>query len=153
MPTVLSRPVDLRQTTDAIESNFVEVSTKDTYHQKLVLFMLWLFDHHQEFISVDILTKMKEKDAADEADYLAAKAVYDRIESQAPQLQRAGPSGGRRRTKKRNAAPTRTRAKLRTLVSKELRNMKPGRGAGSYRCPIIIEGDGAISYEIVRDFL
>jgi len=28
--------------------------------------MLWLFDHHQEFISGETLTEMKEKDAADD---------------------------------------------------------------------------------------
>jgi hypothetical protein len=35
---------------------------------------------------------------------------------------------------------------------KELPNMEAARRAGSYRCPIIIEGDGAITYELTGKF-
>ena len=72
------------------------------------------------------------------------------IGSHAPQ-QQMGPHG-RRSMRKPKAAPTRTRSKLCKLILKELQKMKPGGVVGSYRCPIIIEGDGAITNEIVRDF-
>ena len=144
MPSALSRPVDhprpvdLRQSTDNIENNFVGDSTKDTYYQKLVIFMMWLFDNHQAFICDNILTEMKEKDAADDAVYRVAQAAYVRIGSQAPQQQQMGPRG-RRRTRKPKAPPTRTRAKLRTLIMKELRNMKAARGAGLTGAPSLLK--------------
>jgi len=59
MPSTLShpvdhpRPVDLHQTTGAIYNNFEgDSTTKDTYYQKIVIFMMWLFYNHQQALFV-----------------------------------------------------------------------------------------------------
>jgi hypothetical protein len=58
MPSTLSHPIDhprpvyLHQTTGAIDNNFEGDSTKDTYYQKIVIFMMCLFDNHQQALFV-----------------------------------------------------------------------------------------------------
>jgi hypothetical protein len=73
MPPVQSKPsksIDLRQSTVAIESNFVSSSSKGTYNSKLVLFVLWLYDNnHHEFIDDELLPVMIQEDCGDEENF------------------------------------------------------------------------------------
>ena len=149
MSPVQSRPsnsVDLRQSTVAIESNFVSSSSKGTYNSKLVLFTLWLFDNnHREVINNELLPLMIEEDCADEINYRKRMEKFE-----AAMANQRSKSNRKREPKQ----PTRTREKLRKLILQRIKQMKPSQHqGGTHQCPFKIEGENAISYEIVRDFM
>jgi hypothetical protein len=50
--------------------------------------------------------------------------------------------------------PTRTREKLHKLILHRIKQMKPPQHqGGNHKCPFKIEGEHAINYETVRDFM
>ena len=155
MPPVQSKPsnsIDLRRSTVAIESNFVSSSSKGTYNSKLVLFALWLFDNnHHEFLDDELLPLMIQEDCADEATF---KKRMEKFEAGTNEQTNSNQRGRRKVNKRELKQPTRTREKLRKLILQRIKQMKPSQHqGGAYQCPFKIEGENAIHYEIVRDFM
>ena len=138
MPLLQSSPIDIRKEASNIEQSFVAISSRKTYNAKLTLFLLWLYDNHPEYLVDDIVPTMIEKDNEDTDHYKNMKESATR-------------SGSRMKTNK--AAVIHERKKLRAYCQKLLNNVKPSRNGEPHGSPIKIEGPGALSYEVVRDYM
>jgi len=93
---------------------------------QLIRFCLHLFDNNKEYLVDDHLEKMERFNTADEN------------------------SRGHTRAGKLKANK---RTQLRKYIRDSIKNIKPARGGASHDCPIKIDGDGAINYEIIRDYI
>ena len=64
--------VSMKRSTLAISNNFVaDNSSTYTYIPKLVVFMLWLYDNHREFLEPILHLKMVELNELDEQKHTA----------------------------------------------------------------------------------
>lgn len=131
MPPIQSKPVELRKQATNIEQSFVANSSRKTYNAKLVLFMIWLYENHPSYLVDDVLAKMKENDEKDAEEIELAKQTL----------------------KKRSGGAVTERRFLRQYCHTVLNKVKPARNGEPHGSPIKIEGEGALSYEIVRDYM
>lgn len=115
---------DARVSAEEVEKGFVADSTKRTYHEKLSLFVFYLIDNSPEHISDDHLQQLQRLDAIDKQN-----------------------AASKKKGKKDN------RDSVRHYVKACLKTVQPAHEGQDHNSPINIDGDNAITYEVVRDFM
>ncbi|KAL7524807.1 hypothetical protein ACHAXR_003117, partial [Thalassiosira sp. AJA248-18] len=132
-PTPVS-PVDMRRSTREISNSFVsESSSGHTYIPRLILFILWLFDNHQDIINPIFLPEMAKLDDTDSHNYRTVLA--------------------RRHRSSGTAAPTNKRTNLRNYIKACIENTPPNEGQQGHNSPIKIEGEGSLNHIIVLEYM
>ena len=115
--------VDARVSAKDVEKGFISASSKRTYHEKLVAFSFFLLDQNPEYLADEHRTELQNHDQADKA------------------------NAASRRGKKDN------RTNVRNYLKGCLERVQPMRDGQHHNSPIKIDGDGAITYEVVRRFM
>jgi hypothetical protein len=98
-----------------------------------------LYENHPCYLVDDILAKMKENDDKDAEEI---KLVRETLKKRSDAA-----------LKKRSGAAVMERRFLRQYCHTVLNKVKPARNGEPHGSPIKIEGEGALSYEIVRDYM
>ena len=116
---------DARVSAEEVERGFVSDGSKKTYHEKLAQFTFYLLDNKPEYLADGHREELQQKDEADKRRNAAA----------------------RKPTKKVN------RTYVREHLKAALKGIQPARETQRHNLPIKIDGDGAISYRVIRDFM
>ena len=107
-----------------VERTFVSGGTAAGYEDQLVRFIVHLFDNEDSFLTDDARNQM---------------AIYD--SSDASNFRRQPTSGGNKRPG------------LRGYIRRSIKAIQPARDGFPHNSPIKIDGDGALTYTVVRDYM
>ena len=130
--TTTPEVIDLRSTTEVIEKSFVSEKTTSIYVGILVRFMMWLFDKHTHHIEPFILEDLVDSHERDLNAHI-------------------NPPHAKRRRKTCDGKLPRNH--LKSACRQHLAKMKPSINGSAHNSPIIIQGDNALTYETIREFM
>ncbi|KAL7550473.1 LOW QUALITY PROTEIN: hypothetical protein ACHAWF_014863 [Thalassiosira exigua] len=116
--------MDARPEANLVERSFVGESSASAYTENLVRFILYLFDHKREYLMPFHLNQMVVFNDTDVSNF----------------QQRPRRGGNPRRN-------------LRGYIKRSIKAMGPARDGAPHNSPIKIDGDGALKYEVVRDYM
>ena len=119
-----------RGTSRQAERIFVASTTSGTYNDKIILFMIWLFDMIREFLVHDYIPEF------------GAINHEDLLEFQ-------GREEDKNMTNRRKITPINERSGILKLTRQIVDAIKPSQSGISHNIPIKIDGEGAITYELV----
>jgi len=123
--TAGGQPVaNARADASRVERTFVSGGTATGYEDQLVRFIIHLFDEHDTVLTDEARMQM---------------AMYDH--NDASNLQR-------QRTKGNNKLP-----ELRAYIRRRIKSIRPARDGSPHNSPIKIDGDGALTYTVIRDYM
>ena len=131
---------DLRDAPDVIEKAFVADRTTTGYIRILITFMMWLFDHHREYLADGVYDMLKEADDKD---------IQERLNP--PKKRRR--SYNNKKKKRLGDESELKRPNLRAICRELLIAMKPSFNGSPHNCPIRLEGDVQLTYELIKGFM
>ena len=125
--------VDLRSNAEVIERSFVADNTTDIYMGVLVQILVFLYDFYPKTIQPEVYEVLKDEN---EKDVIANSLP---------------PPTRRPRKKRPYLVEEHKRKHLRSACKDALMKMKPSIDGSPCMCPIIIEGDNALQYSMLRN--
>ena len=119
-----------RGTSRKVERSFVALTTSGTYSEKIVLFVLWIFDKRREFLVQEYIPEFEAMNHEDLLDFQR----HEEDENV---------------TNRRNRNQINERTGIKNLIRQLVDAIQPSRSGISHNSPIKIYGEGAITYEVV----
>ena len=152
--TTPSAILDFSADVHTIEQSFVAESSNTSYRAKISHFMVWLYDNHRSYLSDDYTPMMDELHDED----VKRRQSQQEQNQQYPPINRQNStnkskSRGRNKKKSTQASSEEDRSSLRSYCLALLHNVKPDVERTSHNSPIKIEGDSALTYSLVRDYM
>ena len=114
---------DARVSANEVEKGFVSDNSKKTYHEKLVLFAFYLLENCPEYLSNDHRNELQRCDEIDKMNAAAKPGKKD------------------------------NRTRVRNYMKECFKTVQPAREGQHHNSPIKLDGEGAITYEVVRNFM
>lgn len=158
------KALEARADSKVIEKSFVSDKTVLTYVEKICGFGTWLFQNHQKYINPAFLQEMKDADATDhrefekkskkrEAQIENNKKIIEKIQEDIQNNNRSSSKASKRKIVDPPDV-TFEGKNLRKVWKKKISEMVPRNKVGEdHKSPIIIEGEGMITYELIRDYM
>ena len=109
-------------------------TTSGTYSDKIILFVLWVFDTKRESLVQEYILEFGAVNHEDLLDFQPREADENV-------------------TNRRKRNPINKRTGIRKLMRQLVDVKQPSRSGISHNSPIIIDGEGAITYQVVRDYM
>jgi len=134
-PTV-SSIFDLSDGINVIEKSFVADNTTINYIRGLTTFMIWLFDTNRSYLEEGVVTQMILEDE------------FDRVAREAPKKK-----SYYKRKRPILEDENLDRKNLRNFCMGLLRQMKPSFNASAHLCPIKLQGDQGLNYQVIREYM
>ena len=128
--------INARQEPAAVERSFVGEGTARGYMSSLVRFMMHLFDNKKEHLTPSHLEQMEAENRKDSHNFRASQT-----------------SGTRSRKKNPSRCRENPRRELRAYIKRAILGIEPSRDGSPHNSPIKLEGEGALNYETVRDYM
>ena len=119
-----SAPINARVGAARVERSFVATKTAFGYTDHLVRFLLHLYDHEKSYLAEPHLSQMK---------------LYDDNDSR--NFEQNPTRGGNKRPE------------LRSYIKRSIDRIEPARDGAPHNSPIKIDGEGALTYTIIRDYM
>lgn len=116
--------VNARATTSQVERSFVGTGSASGYTDQLVRFMLHLFDNRKEYL-VDVHRNQME--------------MYNDTDS--------------RNFQQKPKRCGNNRPQLRSYIRRSISKIEPARDGSPHNSPFKIDGDGALNYSVIRDYM
>lgn len=148
---------DVRKQSKVIEKNFVSENSRKNYIDKIITFALYLFDNAPNFLEEAIIPQMKEFKKEDDETFKIKMEKYNKkIQLNKERREKLVQQGERVNNKKIKdpRKPEDTRVAIRKYIRKLIDEIKPVEKDGDkHNSPIKIDGDGMITYGIIRDYM
>ena len=153
--TTPSAFLDFSADVHTIEQSFVAESSNTSYRAKISHFMVWLYDNHRSYLSDDytpMMDELHDEDVKRRQSQQEQNQQYPSINRQ-NSTNKSKRSRGRNRKKSTQTSSEEDRSSLRSHCLALLHNVKPDVERTSHNSPIKIEGDSALTYSLVRDYM
>lgn len=151
------KTIDARKHSSAVEKNFVATNSSRNYIDKIINFSLYLFDNAPEFLEERIIPQMKELKKKDDEIFKKKMEKYEsKIKSNEILREKKKQQGERVNNKKIKdpKIPEDTHFNLRKYIRELVKDIKPVEKDGDkHNSPIKIDGDGMITYSIIKDYM
>lgn len=151
------KTIDARQGSKVIEKSFVAKKSARTYIDKIISFSLYLFDTAPQFLEQRIIPQMKVCKNQDNETFKGKMEKYDKkIQLNKEKREKLVQKGERVNNKKIKdpKKPEDTRVAIRKYIRNLVNEIKPVEKDGDqHNSPIKIDGDGMITYGIIRDYM
>lgn len=155
--TTKGKTLDARKQSTVIEKSFVSENSARNYIGKIVEFALYLFSTAPQFLEEKFIPQMKEhKKKDDEAFEKKMRAYRKKIEKNNSLRQERAQQGQRVNNKKIKdpKQPEDTHYNLRKFIKQLVSEIKGVEKDGDqHNSPIKIDGDGMITYSLIRDYM
>ena len=138
--------IDLTSNTEDIEKSFVSEKTTSIYNGVLVKFIMWLFDTHKDHIDPSILDDLIDSHEKDKLEEINAPNQKKNSRSNKKKKKNSN-----KRKKNENDEPLRRH--FRASCKMHLARMKPSISGSTHNSPIVIQGENALTYEVIREFM